>query len=153
MRIWLMEAIQTMNEYTFSEIKTGMTASFTRNITEEMEQNFRIICGDENPLHKEDDFARTISGGKFQSHVSFGMLTASFYSTLAGMYLPGRNSLIHSFDELSFMKPVFARDTLTVEGTVTDRLDDLKLIRLNVQIKNQYGEKVSKARMKVLVLK
>ena len=51
------------------------------------------------------------------------------------------------------MKPVFAGDTLEVTGEVTEKEEGLKLICLKVTIKNQYGAKVSRARMKVLVLR
>ena len=142
-----------MNEYTFSEIFVGMKASFQRKVTPEMEDMFRQISGDDNPLHRDDDFARTVGGGRFPSHAAFGMLTASFYSTMAGMYLPGKYSLIHSLEEISFMKPVFAGDTLEVRGEVTEKEEGLKLICLKVTIKNQHGAKVSRAKMKVLVLK
>lgn len=142
-----------MNEYTFDEIEVGQTASFQKEITVEMENMFREISGDENPLHKDDAFASEISGGKYTSHVAFGMLTASLYSTIAGMYLPGKYSLIHSFEELSFLKPVFAGDVLTVTGEVIDKNEMLKLIRLKVEIKNQDNKKVSRAKMKVLVMK
>ena len=142
-----------MNRYTLSDIQVGMKESFERQITKEMEDAFRVISGDENPLHRDDAFAAEISGGKYRQHVSFGMLTASLYSTIAGMYLPGENSLIHSFEELSFLKPVFAGDTLKVEGEVTDKLEDLKLIRLKVTIRNQDNKLVSRAKMKVLVMR
>lgn len=142
-----------MNKYTLSDIQVGMKESFERQITKEMEDAFRVISGDENPLHRDDAFAAEISGGKYKQHVSFGMLTASLYSTIAGMYLPGENSLIHSFEELSFLKPVFAGDTLKVEGEVTDKLEDLKLIRLKVTIRNQDNKLVSRAKMKVLVMR
>ena len=143
----------SMNEYTLSEIETGLEASFTRTITAEMEDAFREISGDDNPLHRDDEFARETGGGKFKSHASFGMLTASLYSTMAGMFLPGKYSLIHSFDELSFLKPVFAGDVLTVTGTVTDKNEDLRLIMLKAVIRNQDNKVVSRAKMKVLVLK
>ena len=142
-----------MNRYTFSDMKVGMKESFEKTVTAEMEDAFRMISGDENPLHKDDDFAREVSNGKYDRHVSFGMLTASLYSTMAGMYLPGENSLIHSFDEISFMKPVFVGDMLTVEGEVTEIDEAFKMIRLKVVIKNQDGKSVSKAKMKVLVMK
>ncbi|MBQ9091319.1 MAG: hypothetical protein IJY52_03500, partial [Anaerotignum sp.] len=48
---------------------------------------FLAITGDINPLHNDQEFAQK------QGHpdkVAFGMLTASFLSTLAGVYLPGR---------------------------------------------------------------
>lgn len=142
-----------MNEYRFADISVGMKASFEKEITLEMENAFRDISGDDNPLHRDDEFAREIGNGKFFGHAAFGMLTASFYSTMAGMYLPGKYSLIHSFDEISFMKPVFVGDKLTITGEIVEKEEELKLIRLKVMIKNQDNKTVSRAKMKVLVLK
>lgn len=142
-----------MNEYIFAEISPGMKASFEKEITLEMENGFREISGDDNPLHRDDEFAREAGGGKFPGHAVFGMLTASFYSTMAGMYLPGKYSLIHSFDEISFLKPVFVGDKLTITGEVTGKEESLNLIHLKVTIRNQDNKLVSRARMKILVLK
>lgn len=142
-----------MREYTFDEIDVGLTESFTITITTEMEDMFRAITGDDNPLHKDDNYAREISDGKFESHVAFGMLTASMYSTIAGMYLPGKYSLIHSLERVDFKKPVFTGDILTVTGTVKEKQDELHLIILEVVIRNQNNNVVSKASMKVLVQK
>ena len=41
-----------MNEYTLAEIEVGMKAVFHKTITKKMEDAFRVISGDENPLHK-----------------------------------------------------------------------------------------------------
>ena len=139
-----------MNEYTYAELQTGQIETFSTEVTLEMEEQFRRITGDVNPLHRDDQYAREISGGRFQSHVTFGMLTASLYSTLAGVYLPGKYSLIHSIDRISFNKPVFAGDVLTVTGTLTGKQDDLKLIQVAVKITNQDEKCVSKADMKIL---
>ncbi len=142
-----------MNEFTFSEITVGMKETFTRKITSDMEDIFRKLSGDGNPLHSDDEFALEVGEGKFPGHVTFGMLTASFYSTLAGMYLPGKYSLIHSFEELSFLKPVFAGDLLTVAGEVFEKEEAFGLIRIKAVIRNQYGNIVSRAKMKVLVMR
>ena len=142
-----------MREYTFDQLEIGQTEHFSRIITLEMEHAFREISGDENPLHLDDDFARKSGDGKFRSHVTFGMLTASLYSTMAGMYLPGKYSLIHSLENISFQQPVFAGDELTVTGKVVDKDDNLRLLRLKVIIKNQAQKVVSKAIMKVMVLR
>lgn len=91
-------------------------------------------------------------GGRLPGHVTFGMLTASLLSRLAGVYLPGKYSLIHSVD-LKFQKPVFAGDTLTVAGTVADRQEELKLLLIKARITNQEGKCVCKADMKVLVMR
>ena len=79
------------------------------------------------------------------------MLTASYYSTLAGVYLPGENSLIHGVDA-KFLKPVFVGDTLTVEGKVSEKNDTYKLLIIKASIRNQDGEKVSRATIRVGVL-
>ena len=142
-----------MNDYTYEEIEIGQVESFSKEMTREMEILFGEISGDVNPLHVDDDFAQDISRGKFKSHVTYGMLTASLYSTIAGVYLPGKYSLIHSFDKISFKKPVYVGDVLTVTGTVTDKQDDFKLIYLFVKVTNQHNQTVSEANMKVLVQK
>lgn len=141
-----------MNEYIFSEIQVGQTESFTKEITSEMEDSFREMTGDINPLHIDDDFAeKHVSNVK--KHVSFGMLTASLLSTMAGVHLPGKYSLIHSVEHVKFLKPVFAGDFLTVTGTVEAKQEALKLLCLKVSIRNQCEEAVLKADMKVIVLK
>ena len=141
-----------MNEYTIKDIRVGMAESFQKQITLEMENAFREISGDENPLHRDDEYAKSIGEGKFHQHVSFGMLTASLYSTLAGMYLPGKYSLIHSL-EIKFQKPVYVQDVLTVTGKVVKIHEELKLLEVKVKIENQNKQCVSKADMKILVLK
>lgn len=141
-----------MNEFLYSQIEIGMREGFETSITAEMEENFRKISGDINPLHKDDAFAKEIGEGKFKEHVVFGMLTASLYSTIAGVYMPGKYSLIHSMD-IKFQKPVYVGDRLTVRAVVTNKQDGLNLIELKVKIENQDRECVSKANMKVLVLK
>ena len=143
-----------MNEYLFSEIQLGQTESFSKEITLEMENAFRQISGDINPLHADDDFAKEIGeGAKFKKHVTFGMLTASLYSTMAGVYLPGKYSLIHSINNMKFQKPVFAGDVLTVTGTVEEKQEGLNLIQIKVRITNQDDKCVSSADMKILVQK
>lgn len=140
-----------MNEYKYADIAVGLVESFSRTITERMEDAFREITGDENPLHKDDEFARSVSNA-YKGHVAFGLLTASFYSTLAGMYIPGKYSLIHSFEDIKFIKPVYAGDTLTVTGTVKEKNDALNLIMVKAVIKNQDNEIVSSAKIKIIAL-
>ena len=108
-----------MNEYTIQDIQIGMRAEFEKTITVEMEDAFRQISGDVNPLHYDDEYANEVGGGRFSSHVTFGMLTASLYSTLAGVYLPGKYSLIHSLEDLKFLKPVYKRIFLMISSFIS----------------------------------
>lgn len=144
--------MNSYNEYTYDVISIGHKESFDFSITEETENAFRSITKDTNPLHEDDKYAISIGKGRFKSHVTFGMLTASLLSTLAGVYLPGKYSLIHSV-EIGFRKPAYAGDTLTVTGEVVDKSDELNLLIVKVLITNQNGMVISKANMKVMVLK
>lgn len=137
-----------MNHYTYEEIETGMKAGFEAEVTEEDQEAFCRITGDLNPLHREDSFAREKG---YRGKVVYGMLTASYYSTLAGVYLPGERSLVHSC-EAKFMKPVYIGDKLTIEGKVTEKNDTYRLIRVKAVIRNGQGEKVSKADMQIGIL-
>lgn len=137
-----------MNKYQYEDIYIGLTAKFTIEINQEYIDSFRKHTGDTNPLHKDDTFAQEKG---YVSKVAFGMLIASFYSTLAGVHLPGENSLIHSV-EVKFLKPVFCDDKLTITGTVIDKNDLFKLTTIKADIKNQNNQKVSKAILKVGVI-
>ena len=141
-----------MNEYRLADLAVGMTESFVHTFTAEDEESFRLLSGDDNPLHRDDDFAREMGGGKLRGHVCFGMLTASLLSTLAGMYLPGRYSLIHSV-EISFVRPVYVGDALCVSGTVAAVHEELRMIELKVRISLPDGSAVCRAKMKILLLR
>ena len=101
-----------MNTYVFNEIKVGMSAAFNVVVTEEMQDNFLKLSGDNNPMHVDCEYA-TLSG--FKDRVVYGMLTSAFYSRLAGVYLPGRNCLLQEC-KISFNKPVYIGDKLKVYG-------------------------------------
>ena len=74
----------------------------------------------------------------------YGMCTAALYSRLAGVYLPGKYCLLQEC-EVSFVKPVFAGEALTVTGTVKEVDERFSRIKLRADIRNAAGEKVSRA--------
>ena len=137
------------NMYKFNDIKLGMSESFEATITEEKVDEFRKITEDINPLHNDIEYAKSKG---YNEKVVYGMLTSSFLSTLAGVYLPGKYSLIHSV-EIIFKKPVFISDSpLTIKGIVSEINEDFKQIKINVSITNKKQEKVCRGIMKVGVI-
>ena len=134
-----------MNHYTYEEITIGQKESFSVTITEEMQDSFRNITGDKNPLHASSEYAKE-KGHK--DRVVFGMLSASLLSTLAGVYIPGERSLIQSV-EVKFRKPVYIGDTLSVEGVVSDKSDAVSTIVIKFVMTNQDGVKVLKGEMQI----
>ena len=136
-----------MNHYTYEEIETVHKESFTVTLTEKMMASFKDITGDTNPLHNDEEYA--VSKG-YKGRVAYGMLTGSLLSTLAGVYLPGKRSLIQEV-KIKFAKPVYIGDTLSVEGLVEEKNDTYSLLMLKVTIRNQDGDKVCRAKMQVAV--
>ena len=89
---------------------------------------------------------------RYDSCVVYGMLTASFLSTLAGVYMPGKWCLLQGV-ETSFVKPVFRGDVLTIRGKVGEKHDAFKQIEIKARIVNQEGKCVCRAKVKAGVLK
>ena len=130
-----------MNHYRLADLTPGVTESFTVTITEEMMAQFYAITGDNSPIHMDADYA---AGRGYPGRVVYGMLGASFLSTLAGVYLPGEHCLLHGVD-LKFAKPIFIGDTLTVTGVVDEVNDTFREITIKASIVNQHGKKVTRA--------
>lgn len=137
-----------MKYYTNKELSVGIVESFEVTVTEEMMDSFGRITGDINPLHNNIEYAESKG---YAGKVVYGLLTASFLSTLAGVYLPGEKSLIQSI-EVKFVKPVFIGDTLRIVGEVKEVNDTVNQIVLGVLIKNHEEEKVLRGVMKVGIL-
>lgn len=137
-----------MTHYTIDELSVGMEASFERVITEQMMEAFYLICGDDNPLHMDEAYARSVPNGVYQGKVVYGMLTASLYSTMAGCYLPGERSLLYEVDS-KFTNPVYVGDCLQVYAQVTEVEKERSYIRLKARITNQKGVTVSRAKIMV----
>ena len=137
-----------MNTYTWNQLEVGLSESFEVTVDEQMMKSFCMMTGDVNPLHNDEEFAKNKG---FSDMVCFGMLTASFLSTLAGVYLPGERSLIQAVD-IKFVKPVFIGDSLNVSGTVAELNESVQQIVLKVVIVNQQKEKVLRGKMKIGLL-
>lgn len=137
-----------MREYKMKDLSVGMSESFKVLVTAEMMQKFLDITGDENPLHVNENFAKSKG---FKDRVVYGMLTASLISTLGGCYIPGKFCLIQGV-EIKFARPVFIGDELVVTGEVSKVEFDLRYLEIKGTIRNQKNEKVLRGLLKAGVM-
>ena len=133
-----------MNKYKLSNIKIGLEESFSVVIDSSKLDKFLDISNDLNPLHVDNSYAKEKG---FDGRVVYGLLTASFYSTLVGVYLPGKYCILQSIDT-QFLKPVYIGETLTIAGKISYINAAYKQIEIQATIVNQNGQKVSKATIK-----
>mgnify|MGYP005623568729 FL=1 len=134
-------------EYQFNDIEIGQTETFELVITESMLDDFARLSGDYNPLHMNENYANSTI---FKRRVCHGMLVASFFSRLVGMYIPGKNALYFS-QTLKFIHPCFIDDALKIEGKVLDKSESTKLITLKTSVFNDMGKCIIDGQAKVLV--
>ena len=137
-----------MNEYKFSEIEIGFEESFVIEVDKSKMEKFLDISKDTNPLHNDTNYAKKMG---FQDKVVYGLLTSSFYSTLVGVYLPGRYCILQGID-IQFSKPVYVGDVLKISGKVSYINEAYKMIEIKAFIMNQDNIKVSKATIKAGVM-
>jgi 3-hydroxybutyryl-CoA dehydratase len=134
-----------MNEYALADVSVGMAHEFSVTVTTGMTTRFVEISDDVNPLHVDERYAEDKG---FRDRVVHGMLTSAFYSTLVGVYLPGKYCLLQGI-KITFHKPVFVGDQLKVRGEVTHVSEALRVMTVGGSITNQDGVTVSKAQIQV----
>ncbi len=124
-----------------------MQKSFKVDISKNMLDVFGRDTGDYNPLHMSEEYASSTS---FKKRVCSGMFLSSFFSTLVGMYLPGKHAL-HISQSLNFVNPCFIGETITVEGKVIDKSPATKIIKFETTITNESGKRIIDGKAQVIV--
>ncbi len=97
------------------EIETGMSAVYSKTVTETDIVLFAGLSGDTNPVHLDEDFAKPTL---FKGRIAHGMLTAGFISAVLGTKLPGPGCIYLS-QSLKFKAPVRIGDTVVARCTAT----------------------------------
>ena len=75
---------------TYDELEIGMSASFTKTITETDVYLFAGISGDFNPMHTNEEFAKLTS---FGTRIAHGALPQCLCAPVLGMKLPGQGTV------------------------------------------------------------
>ena len=127
-----------MSRARIEDFEPGQHVSFSKTFTEDDLRRFIEITGDVNPLHVDEEFAASTPFGRRVLH---GMLTASIFSTMVGMLLPGTGAIYRS-QTIRFLLPVHIDETVTAHFVV--RSVDRAKHRLEIEawIENEAGEHV-----------
>ncbi len=104
-----------LDGYVIEDLEVGMTAIYSKTVTESDINLFCAISGDTNPLHLDHEYAATTM---FGGPIAHGMLSASMISTVIGTKLPGPGCIYVS-QNCRFKAPVRAGDTVRARVTIT----------------------------------
>ena len=113
----------------------GASARRTRTVTHRDIELFTEITGDRNPIHYDEEVARS---SRFGGIVVQGGVTTGLLNAVVAEQLPGPGSV---FLEVSwrFLAPVRPGDVITAEATVTDARADKPVTTMATRITNQNG--------------
>lgn len=114
------------NGYDIEDLKVGMTARFSKTITEADIVLFAGASGDNNAMHINEEFAQTTA---FKGRIAHGMLTASVISAAIAGRLPGPGTVYLS-QNLRFKAPVRPGDTVHATVTVKELIPEKRRVSM-----------------------
>ena len=112
----------------FEDLEIGMTGTFSKSLTDEDVHAFAEASGDRNPLHLDDEFAKTTMFGQRICH---GILTAGVISATFAEAMPGPG-WVYVNQSLRFRAPVHIGDRVTATAEVTELIEDKRFAVLRV---------------------
>jgi|SRR5436190_4927862 len=130
------------------DLNIGDTFSTSRLVTDELIRKFADVSGDHNPIHLDEEFAKTTRFGKRIAH---GMLSGAFISAVLGNEFKDRK-IVYLSQTMKFTAPVFIEDTVTATAIVTNIREDRGIVTLETVCTNQNGETLVKGEAAVMVL-
>jgi 3-hydroxybutyryl-CoA dehydratase len=125
--------VNRMKVTKYSDLSLGQSAEVVHTVTEEDIKTFGDLSGDYNPVHFDEEWAKTTM---FKGRIAHGILTASFISTAIGMKLPGPGT-IYLKQSMKFLGPVRIGDTITARVEIIELNDEKERVTLKTTCANQ----------------
>ena len=129
-------------------IKIGDSFSKERLVTDELVRAFAEVSGDHNPIHLDEEFAKTT---RFGRRIAHGMLSGAFISAVLG-YEFAEKKIVYLSQTLKFTAPVYIGDTVTTTATITNIREDKNIVTMDTVCSRQDGQVAVKGESVVMVL-
>ncbi len=119
--------------------KVGDRKTVTVKVTDKMVKQFAEMSGDFNPIHMDEEYAKTT---RFGRRIAHGMISGALISRALAMELGGEG--IYLSQTLKFLKPIFIDDEVIVELYVASVREQKGIASLETTVKKTSGELVVK---------
>ncbi|MDD5748446.1 MAG: MaoC family dehydratase [Actinomycetota bacterium] len=131
---------------TINELEIGMSAEQSKTIAESDINLYAGITGDFNPIHINEEYAKTT---RFGARIAHGGLIEGLIAPVIGMKLPGPGTIALE-RTVYFKAPVKIGDTITASAVVEEKLVDKNIVTIKLKWRNQRKELVMEGIMKVM---
>ena len=125
-------------------LTVGESAEFTRHISAHDIATFAQISGDDDPVHTDEEYAKTTPFGRIIAHGVLALSPASAVAAVISKRAMDRGAVGRpvsiGYDRIRFTRPVFAGNTLTAKYTIEEIDDVAGRSRSKVEITNENGE-------------
>ncbi|RLE42237.1 hypothetical protein DRJ48_03955 [Candidatus Woesearchaeota archaeon] len=120
-------------ELEFDQIREGMYAEFDVVIGDEEMRTFERLIGDKSKLHTDQAYAKQT---KFKGRIVYGLLIASYFSRIFGMYFLGSRNLCLSqcFNYRNF---AHLGERVVFRATVDKKLESVRMLVLKLEARCQ----------------
>ena len=108
----------------------------TIEITEKLLCVFGEISGDYNPLHTDEDYAKSKG---YKGKVSYGNILGLLISSLVGESLCEYEVMLIS-QLVNYKKPVYLGESITLKGIIKENNEILKVVKIKLQFSNNSGD-------------
>ncbi|HEX6228547.1 MAG TPA: MaoC family dehydratase [Solirubrobacterales bacterium] len=135
-----------MRSIPVGELRVGQAVESRKTISETDVYLFAGISGDFNPLHVDEQYAKR---SQFGARVAHGPLILSLCAGPLGTELPGLGTIAVS-NQISYRRPVFFGDTITVRVEVAALDRDRNRATMAITWSNQDGDTVAEGEMDVM---
>ena len=130
------------------KIQLGDTWSIEREVTDQLIREFADLSGDHNPIHLDEEFARST---RFGRRIAHGMLSGAFISAVLGNEFKDRK-IVYLSQKMRFTAPTFIGDTITTTATVTAIREEKGIVTLETRCTKQTGEDTLVGEALVMIL-
>lgn len=129
------------------DLQIGDKFSASKQITDSVVRAFAELSGDFNPIHIDEEFAKTTRFGKRIAH---GMISGALLSAVLGYEFRERK-IVYLSQTMQFVAPTFIGDTITATATVLKIREDKPVVTLETVCANQHGETTVKGEAVVMI--
>jgi len=130
-------------------MKTGDKFEHSFTLNEKIYNGFIELFNDRNPMHVDEEYAR--SNG-FSSKVMHGNILNGFISFMAGECLPEKNIILIS-QEINYKKPVYLNDTLILSMEIVNMSESVNAADFSFTFLNDKSIKVASGKFQIKILR